>query len=272
MGEVRSDFHTHTKYCDGRSSVREMADAAYRLGFRALGFSGHGYTVFDDSYCMSEAETADYIRDVRAVAEEYRGRMDVMLGVERDVFAPLDTSAFDYVIGSCHYIRIGERYLATDNGAGELAAIMNEGFGGSFTAMARCYYEGVVGAAARFAEADIIGHVDIITKYIEKLGIEPDAGYYDAAIGAVERLARLGIPFEINVGAITRGHRTVPYPAARILCRIRELGGRIIIGGDCHAAASLGQNLDTGLALARSCGFTSRVELTPDGMIELPIS
>lgn len=271
MGEIGSDFHTHTKYCDGRSTVREMADAAYRLGFHALGFSGHGYTVFDDSYCMSEAGTADYIRDVRAAADEYRGRMDVLLGVERDVFAPLDTSAFDYVIGSCHYIRIGGRYFATDNGAAKLSAIIDENFGGSFTAMARCYYDGVVGALSGFAAADIIGHVDIITKYIEKLGIEPDGGYYDAAIGAVEQLAQLDIPFEINVGAITRGHRTVPYPAARILRRIRELGGRVIIGGDCHAAAKLGQNLDTGLALAHCCGFTSRVELTPNGIIELPI-
>ena len=44
---VRSNFHTHTRYCDGKDSPAELAEAAFALGFRALGFSGHSFTPFD---------------------------------------------------------------------------------------------------------------------------------------------------------------------------------------------------------------------------------
>ena len=38
----KSNLHTHTVLCDGRDTVRHMADRAYGKGFVSLGFSGHG--------------------------------------------------------------------------------------------------------------------------------------------------------------------------------------------------------------------------------------
>ena len=52
MSEIKANYHTHTTYCDGESSPREIVDEAARLGMAELGFSGHSYTSFDESYCM----------------------------------------------------------------------------------------------------------------------------------------------------------------------------------------------------------------------------
>ena len=30
---IKADFHTHTTFCDGKSTPREMVEAACRLGF-----------------------------------------------------------------------------------------------------------------------------------------------------------------------------------------------------------------------------------------------
>ena len=49
----KADLHTHTSFCDGKNSPEEMVRSAVEKGFDVLGFSGHSYTPFDETYCMS---------------------------------------------------------------------------------------------------------------------------------------------------------------------------------------------------------------------------
>ena len=100
----KANYHTHTKYCDGKNTVAEMTKAAYEKGFTHLGFSGHGYTDFDQSYCMSKENIQNYLRDVAAVKAEYAGKMEVYAGVEQDCFSTEPTDIYDYAIGSTHYV------------------------------------------------------------------------------------------------------------------------------------------------------------------------
>ncbi|MBQ8372352.1 MAG: histidinol-phosphatase HisJ family protein [Clostridia bacterium] len=271
MSKVLSDFHTHTKYCDGKNTVFEMAERAYALGFSTLGFSGHGFTVFDESYCMSRSNTESYIRDVLAARESYRGRMSILLGTETDIFDPVNRAPYDYIIASSHYLRLGEEYLPIDCSLEDFSRILTERFDGNFARLAEQYYTELTAIGKVCPDADIIGHLDLVTKYSDVLNLPLDNKYFDIAISAAEELSKLDMLFEINVGAITRGYRTTPYPAAPILKRIRECGGRIIITGDCHDAKRLGDHFDTALALARECGFASRFELSEGGVREAPI-
>ncbi len=271
MSSILSDFHTHTKYCDGGSTVYEMAERAHALGFHTLGFSGHAFTYFDDSYCMSPSDTENYIRDVKAAREMYEGRMSILLGTESDIFDPTGKAPYDYLIASSHYLRFGDEFAPIDSSLEGFSTLLRERFDGDFLKLAEQYYSTLVTLGDLCPKADIIGHLDLVTKYSDALSLTLDKKYFDIAIGAAEQLAQLDMLFEINIGAITRGYRTTPYPAAPILRRIRELGGRIIITGDCHSAGSLGEHLDTGLALAASCGFTSRFELSENGLNEIGI-
>jgi len=36
---LHTDFHTHTTFCDGKSTPREMVEAAYRMGMTDFGVS-----------------------------------------------------------------------------------------------------------------------------------------------------------------------------------------------------------------------------------------
>ena len=49
----KRNYHTHTDFCDGQNTPEEMAEAAAKKGFTALGFSGHSYTDFATFYCMT---------------------------------------------------------------------------------------------------------------------------------------------------------------------------------------------------------------------------
>ena len=47
------------------------------------------------------------------------------------------------------------------------------------------------------------------------------------------------MPFEVNTGAIARGHREAPYPAAPLLAYILRSGGKVILTGDAHRPENL---------------------------------
>ena len=109
-----SNFHTHTHFCDGKNTPEELVLEAIRLGCPKLGFSGHSYTFFDESYCMSQTGTQEYIRQVRALKEKYADRIQILLGVEQDYFSDTSTEGYDYVLGSVHYVLKNGCYLAVD--------------------------------------------------------------------------------------------------------------------------------------------------------------
>ena len=94
-------------------------------------------------------------------------------------------------------------------------------------------------AEARVVEVtkcDIIGHFDLMTKFIE---VDPSMDlhhprYVKAWQQAADALLKTGKPFEVNMGAISSGYRTSPYPSAEIRQYIRDHGGKMILSSDAH--------------------------------------
>lgn len=165
------DLHMHTTYCDGNNSAEEMVLAALDMGFETIGFSGHSYTWFDESYCMSLDGTRDYIAEIRALGEKYAGRIRILLGTELDYWAEIDTAPYDYLIGSSHYILKDGEYIDTDYSPAILMDGVRNHFGGDPIAAAEAYYE-QVGSIVSKTGCDIIGHFDLITKFRETAGLD----------------------------------------------------------------------------------------------------
>ena len=78
------NLHTHTTYCDGKESVESMIQAAIAKDFIRLGFSGHVFNDFrpedQDIWCMSPERTQKYSAEVRAMAEKYKDKIDILCG------------------------------------------------------------------------------------------------------------------------------------------------------------------------------------------------
>ena len=53
---------------------------------------------------MSRGGTLRYIEEINALKEKYAGSIRLLLGTELDRYADIDTSPYDYLIGSVHYI------------------------------------------------------------------------------------------------------------------------------------------------------------------------
>ena len=138
-------------------------------------------------------------------------------------------------------------------------------FGGSFEKYAKVYYEDLVNVV-EVTKADVIGHVDLITKFCEVDNITLTDEYYRYAEDAVKQLVKTNKPFEINTGAIGRGYRTTPYPDKKLLKIIFEQGGNIMVNSDCHNKDKLDCGYIQAEQLAKEIGFTKRAIITQNGV------
>ena len=100
-----TNFHTHTNFSHGKENPEEIVIYAIENGFSSLGFTGHSYTDFDLSYCMTD--TAGYMAEINRLKEKYKGKIQIYLGLEEDIFSKERPDGFDYIIGSAHYVKKG---------------------------------------------------------------------------------------------------------------------------------------------------------------------
>ena len=233
------ELHCHTTFCDGKNTPEEMVLAAVKKGLRRIGFSAHAPSPYSASYAIRAHRLPEYMETVRALKQRYADSIEILLGLEQDLYSDPMPDGLDYVIGSVHSIVVGGVEYSVDHTPEHLARCWREGFGGDAYAMCEAYYENVAKLADM--KPDIVGHIDLVTKFIEK---EPlfdvnHPRYLAAAFGAVDALIPTGAIFEINTGAMSRGWRTSPYPAPALLDYIKQKGGRVLLTGDSHAAETL---------------------------------
>lgn len=269
---IKTNFHTHTIFCDGKDTPEEMVLAAIEKGFSALGFSGHSYFA-PDADCSMDAQSERLYREaVLALREKYKEKIEIYLGIEQDSWSSPPEYKYDYVIASVHNIQKNGVFCPVDHSIERMHKNLALYYGGDTDAFAEDYFEEVMRLFDKIPEGDIIGHIDLVTKYDDILSIRRSSRYFSLAEKAVRHLAAYGKPFEINTGAIARGMRKMPYPSSEILSMIKDAGGKIIINSDCHNKDFLDCEFALATRLARQCGFDKQTVLTKKGWQEIALA
>lgn len=262
---LKANYHTHTKYSDGKNTMEEMIRSAIEKGFDSLGFSDHGFTLFDQSYCISKEGELEYQREIEESKEKHAGVIDLFAGIELDCDGDDPDYDYDYILGSVHYIKAKGAYHPVDMSAACQRKIAEDCFKGSFSDMAKAYIEHATEILVQ-KKPDIVGHYDLINKY--SLINTEDEGYRRLAIDSIREIMKVCKRFEVNTGAIARGLRQTPYPDDFILREIHRLGGQVTIGSDCHYAEKLDIWYDEAVEYIKSIGFETISVLTGDGFRE----
>ena len=236
------DLHMHTIWSDGTNTAEEMVQEAIRKGLETVGISDHSS---GDPCGMTLEQSVDYRAEIARLKEKYAGQIRVLCGLERDYFTD-DFADYDYTIGSVHWLAMPDgHHVPVDYMAEKLREGADKYFGGDFYALAEAYYA-MMAKVVEVTKCDIIGHFDLITKFIEQ---DPafdtnHPRYVKAWQQAADELLKTGKPFEVNTGAISRGYRTTPYPAKEIRDYIREHGGKLIMSSDAHAKENIAFRFD----------------------------
>lgn len=271
---TKSNLHTHSLYCDGKNTVEEMIQAAIAAGLESLGFSGHCHTGFSIDDCQI-TDVDGYFNELDEMRRKYAGVITIFKGLELEsrvngMIRPAIDPRCDYTIGSDHVFWIKEGPHFVDYTPEE----WNNGLkaAGSIEKLLECYYEEL----CSFSEEvpfDIIGHVDLYTKFNEggRMFDENLPKYKALVLHYIERLARTGKIFEVNTGAVGRGYRRTPYPSAFILKRLLELKAPVIITSDSHSADTICCHFDQTEQMLKDIGFTEQMRLTESGFVSVPL-
>lgn len=249
---MRGNLHTHSTYCDGKSTLEETVQTAINKGFSYIGFSGHSPVKHDLRYCMKFDNEGKYFDEVNFLKEKHKDKIRVLCGLERDFESGDNGFDYDYIIASTHYIKAGDSLADVDESLEKQNECIEKFYGGDPYAYAEEYYKTV--AKLR---GDIIGHFDLLTKFDRNNDIfnPKEERYKKAALSALDELLDAKQVLEVNTGAMSRGYKDAPYPDRWILEEIKKRGGRVIITSDCHHAPNLDYGYDLTEKILTEIGF-----------------
>ena len=119
LGDIRGDFHMHTKWSDGQNTVREMVEAARAAGFEYIAITDHTQSTSIANGNTPE-ELLKEIEEIESVAREYSD-IRVLKGAEVDILSdgsldmPFDVlDRLDWIVCSIHAGFNQERQQITD--------------------------------------------------------------------------------------------------------------------------------------------------------------
>ena len=249
-----TNYHTHSTYCDGNASLREMVEFALAHGFTSLGFSGHTPLPFENRFSITDYP--GYCREIRSLQQEYAGLIDIRLGLEIDYipglhedFTPLkEQGGLDYVIGSVHlvtvpgsaptcfddlwYIDGPPRYERYDEGLFRF-------FGGDIRRGVRAYFDQQNAMLVR-NRPDIVGHPDKIVMHNRgRYFSEGEPWYRSLALETIHLIKELGLICEINTRGLYKGRHADYYPGKWLIREMKPLHIPVIVSTDAHAPEDL---------------------------------
>ena len=120
--KLTADFHTHTKYSDGKNTLLENFEQAKKVGLSAIGCTEHGFSHL--SFGLRRRELSRYIGELRA-AEAQTG-VKGLLGLENNLrgisglcdFHEKDLETFELFVMGIHIFVYFEKLRDTKLGIG----------------------------------------------------------------------------------------------------------------------------------------------------------
>lgn len=247
------DTHMHCRFSGDSSEDPElMIQSAIEKSLDGICFTDHidydypGPTPFG-------FDASEYFQTLLPLAEKYRRKLDVRIGVELglqphlaqryDAF--LSEREFDQVIGSSHVSRgIDPYYPEFYEGRTEDEAYLD-------------YFQSVLENIAAFDNFDVYGHIDYVVRY----GPTKNKNYsYEKFKEVIDEILRAliekGKGIELNMAGFKYGLGH-PNPTEEILRRYRKLGGEIItLGSDAHQKEHVAYDFEKIRGILTQAGFT----------------
>lgn len=265
------DAHLHTDLSpDSDVPIDDYAAAALERGIAELAITDH-VDFEPGAPAFGYASFADRERVVREAAERWGPRgVTIRFGVEltydrtweSDIRDHLARHAYDFTIGSVHD-RVESVYHSSRVRGWVAGRSLAEIVEPAFTE---------VEAAARSGMFDALGHLDVVKRYLHPYVTATDlAGAPELYEPILRALVESGTALEINTSGL-RHPVAETYPAAPIVARFHELGGRAVtIGSDAHRRDHFGWALADGYHEAEAAGFDALSFRRGGGRVSIPM-
>lgn len=279
-----SNFHTHSRYCDGVGELSEYAAQAVASGVTSLGFSSHAPVPFDCAWCMKKENVTAYLDNIEQL-KATQPSLQLYKGMEVDyipgMVSPSDfRPVLDYTVGSIHFI---DRFpdgkpWEIDGSHTVFLSGLEAIFGNDIRAAITRYFE-LTREMIINARPEVVGHIDKIKIQNpgNKFFNESDAWYRHEVMKTLDAITGSGMIVEVNTRGLYQKKSTTPYPSPWMLEEILRRNIPITISSDAHHPKDLVNQFEQMAPLLVAIGFRKisilrdgswqPVTLTPDGLV-----
>jgi histidinol phosphatase-like PHP family hydrolase len=121
-----SCIHTHTQFCDGKSTMEEFCVAALERGYRSLGFSPHSPLPYESDWAMKQEDLAAYFGEIARLSALYGNDLEILCGLEWDAESKELPGGLSYVIGSVHSFSKNGVHFSVDYAKDALSKVVKD--------------------------------------------------------------------------------------------------------------------------------------------------
>lgn len=252
---IASDYHIHTCRCGhATGEVQEYIDSALKKGLKEIGFADHAPMYWlpmgkrDPGIAMGECDLAGYVDEIIEAALKNDTltvrlgiELDYIPGYEKEAISLLGDYAFDYVIGSVHFI---------DGWAFDHPDLIDEYNHRDIDQIYRNYFN-LLSQAAVSGIYDIMAHPDLVKKF----GYRPQGKLTDYYKQAAAAFAKGDVCVEVNTAGL-RWSSGEAYPSLEFLKICREEGVPASVGSDAHSPEQVGFGFAEAKELLLAAGYS----------------
>ena len=261
---IKTNFHVHSTFCDGRDTPERIAQVAVEKGIAILGFSSHSMYPFSSGWHIPVKDHAAYSAEVARVKKLFEGKLKIWCGFEADYIAGVCAPDFDhykefdpdYLIGSVHFVPGDKGFIEADGSGEEVLRGIQKYFAGSAKRAAQEYFALEREMLKNFSFT-FLAHPDVIRKpNAQDLLFDEDSSWYKSEVEALaHEIAKSGVCVEINTGGILRGAMKSPYPAPHFLSMLHDLNVPVTINTDAHTLKGLDFWYEEAVLYAKKAGY-----------------
>lgn len=268
-----SNFHTHSLYCDGHSSIEEILNEAIKLKMDNLGFSSHAPLQIINEWAMPNFETLEkYIQEIENLKQKQDQNLTIFTGLEAD-YAPNISSNFedlkkiynlDYIIGAVHLVNKAETEEPwfIDGPEENFIHGLKNVFQNDIKTAVYAYFNQLF-EMLQTQKFDIIAHFDKIKlNNANRFFDENEKWYKDLTIETLKLIKENDVIMEINTRAFYKKRREDFFPSFYLLKQAKEMDIKIIINSDAHHFTELISGYEEAFLAAKNAGYTEQMCLT----------
>lgn len=264
------NLHTHSNWCDGRSTIREHVRQAELSGLHAIGFASHAPLPFPCAWCVQPGRLEQYLQEIDSVRRQ--SAMPVYAGLEVDfipgVIGPSDfRSTLDFTIGSVHFVDgTADHRWEADSDAEVFRNGLDRFFGGDVQGAVMRYFA-LIREMLSSSPPDILGHMDRIKVHNSNFPFfdESSAWYLDELVHTLEAARDAGVIVEVNTRGLYRKRSLEPYPGRFALMRMAEMKIPVMLASDAHHREELVAGFPEAVAFLNQAGIREVVRFNGTG-------